>query len=153
MSKTSKQFLDMRDEPEVINLPNKMNHSEMDRLAKMIASKVDEGEENALPIYFKIDFLIKALQKAMKAIKEQSLDEAGKYSKEDTLLDINFRTSEGKTMYDFSNNPEWVILNDKMKAIEKQMKSPHDVLGEGGEIIPKAVKTYSKASITITYKK
>ncbi len=127
----------------------------IETLANTITGEVENGNENAGELYLKIDFLKKALDKAMKEIKEGAIEELAKYDKGQTLGGVEFSVQEkGKPSY--KHHEDWQKKKEELTAIEADMKaaakSGNNIVTEDGEIIPPAIYSYS-TSITPTYPK
>jgi hypothetical protein len=102
---------------------------------RVLAQK--QGQEdvsllNAADLLITIKKLEEYLKAYKDAVKFEGIDELEQVTETD-----NFRIAKGvTTRYDYSNNPSWVELSDKIKAHEaflKSLKSPlHELNDETG---------------------
>lgn len=141
------------------NLPiviNGLSKTEITALSDKIIQSVEQGVENSGELYIKLDFLKKAIDGAIKGIKEDALVELKKYDKGQSLMAVEFTISErGRASYD--HNPVWVAKKEQLTEIEDDMKladkTNNSIVSEvTGEIIPPAQYTYSEV-ITPKYPK
>jgi hypothetical protein len=111
----------------VLSLDN-LSKEYLQSVASDIAKSVYEGNEYALPTYIKAKGLEEIAKSIQESIKEAAIDEAQDYRKDEKVLGCEFLIKATPTTYDFSNNDEWVHLNNEInrlkalqKDIEKQM--------------------------------
>jgi hypothetical protein len=72
----------------------------IETLANIMVSEVVNGNEDPGELYIKLDFLKKALDKAMKEIKEGAIEELAKYDKGQTLGGVEFSVQDkGRASY------------------------------------------------------
>jgi hypothetical protein len=125
----------------------------IETLANTMVSEVLNGNENPGELYIKLDFLKKALDKAMKEIKEGAIEELAKYDKGQTLGGVEFSVQD-KGRASYNHHEAWQKKKEELTAIETDMKaaakSGNNIVTEDGEIIPPAMYAYS-TSITPTY--
>ena len=141
------------------NLPieiERLSKEEITALSERISSAVSDGLEDSGKLYIKLDFLKRAIDGAIKTIKEDASTELKKYDKGQTLMGVEFNITEtGKASYD--HNPIWVEAKLQLTAIEEDMKIASKtnstvVDDETGEVVPPARYTYSER-ITPKYPK
>jgi hypothetical protein len=111
----------------VLSLDN-LSKAYLQSVASDIAKSVYEGNEYALPTYIKAKGLEEIAKSIQESIKEAAIDDAQDYRKDEKVLGCEFLIKATPTTYDFSNNNEWVHLNNEInrlkalqKDIEKQM--------------------------------
>jgi hypothetical protein len=111
----------------VLSLDN-LSKEYLQSVASDIAKSVYDGNEYALPTYIKAKGLEEIAKSIQESIKEAAIDEAQDYRKDEKVLGCEFLIKSTPTTYDFSNNDEWVNLNNEInrlkalqKDIEKQM--------------------------------
>ena len=96
-----------------------------------------------------------------KTIKDVAIDEATKYGADDKVLGVGFATKSTPTQYDFSNDAEWVLLNDKITKLKEQIKEIEgkmilamnyaEMVDETGVVItPAKVKKAGGTTLSIT---
>lgn len=105
-----------------------ISKSGLAKVASQVIEPVMEGKVDALETFIKAKGLLEIATNVMDGVKEEALNEASKYSKEDKILGCGFLVKSVANTYDYSNNEEWVILNEKInelkvlqKEIEKKM--------------------------------
>jgi hypothetical protein len=119
---------------------------------------VENGQLNPLEVFAKVKEVEKISADVKKRVEESAMQEAESHDgKTFTYRGYKFTKTEGRRMFDFSNNPEWVKLRDKIKAIEEAgknaAKSNHLLVDEEtGEVIIKPIVTYSKPSLSSSRK-
>jgi len=133
-----------------------LSKTEINALSTRIVDSVAQGVENAGELYVKLDFLKKTIDKSIKEIKSEAVEELSKYDKGQSLMGVEI-TIANKASYSYKHNPEWVAKKAELTAIENEMKmaakSINSILNEDtGEIIPPAIATYSD-SVTPKYPK
>lgn len=148
MGKTGNDFLELRANEESKFL--KTDTSDLFKVLNNIRDMVLNGEMEGLGAWIKFNELDKHLKEIMSEIKENAVEMAEQY-KGQLYMGYIPEITERKT-YDYSEIPEWVELDKKIKEIEQKAKSLYFVTkGEDsvnpqtGEVLQSAkVKSVSK---------
>lgn len=132
--------------------------------ANTIVKDVFSGNLCPLETYIKSKAISDVAASICKDIKEEAISEADKYSSEDKVLGVTFTSKNLSNTYDFSDNPEWNIMKDRldelkttMKVIEGQMIQAMNyaemVDKDGVVIIPAKIKKHGGTTIQINIPK
>jgi len=132
--------------------------------ANTIIKDVFSGNLCPLETYIKSKAISDVAASICKDIKEEAISEAEKYSSEEKVLGVTFTSKNLANTYDFSDNPEWNIMKEKldelkitMKVIEGQMIQAMDyaemVDKDGVVITPAKIKKHGGSTIAITIPK
>jgi len=138
--------------------PSKAN---INVVSKQLAETVKHGNADPIEFAIRLKFIKECLDASMALIQDDLIKAIGNGT---TLYGAKLKVAEKGTKYDYSNNEQWIELEnqikplrDKQKVIEEQMKSASKngksfVDEETGEIIRPAIKK-STTSIEITLSK
>jgi hypothetical protein len=95
------------------------------KVANQVIEPVMAGEVDALHTFIKAKGLLEIATAILDGVKEEALNEASKYSKEDKILGCGFLVKSVANTYDYSNNEEWVRINEQineLKAVQKEIE-------------------------------
>lgn len=102
--------------------PGKISKESIAVKAKEVSDEVMEGNMCPLETYIKAKAVSDVAAGICKTIKDSAIDEANKYGADDKVLGVGFATKSTPTQYDFSDDAEWVLLNDKITQLKAQQK-------------------------------
>lgn len=145
----------------------------LERVSDGIVSGVFSGDDNPLGVYIKAKALSTLADNVISAIKTEALDEAKKYSKDDSsMLGVDFVVKSGSVKYSFDHDldclemiAEIESLQDQMSLIQNKLKARQKMMIEAtkyaqlvddvtGEVIPPAViEGYGQDVLTINIPK
>lgn len=115
-----------------------------------------EGEVNPLKIKIACKTAIEYFSQIDAGIKDAALTEAAKFGKSTELLNAKIEVRNTATTYDYSNDPVWVELKNKIKEREKLMvqalKTKGILFDEEGIEVPKAIEKGGVESVFISIK-
>lgn len=141
---------------EIMGVPTRnLTQADIDGIAEYLTTPVKDGRINPLDAAIRIRIFKDAFDKAFKMIEYEISAEVDKYGKggADFGNFIITKRNGGDTAK-FDHYDEWVKLNDKIKAIEAQMKSVAKnglvAFDSEGNEIPAAKLTPKKDSIVFT---
>ena len=95
------------------------------KVASQVIEPVMAGSVDALQTFIKAKGLLEIATVILEGVKEEALNEAAKYSKEDKVLGCGFLVKSVANTYDYSNNEEWSIINEQineLKALQKEIE-------------------------------
>lgn len=95
------------------------------KVASQVIEPVMSGSVDALQTFIKAKGLLEIATVILEGVKEEALNEAAKYSKEDKVLGCGFLVKSVANTYDYSNNEEWSIINEQineLKALQKEIE-------------------------------
>lgn len=156
-------------EPGNLPVPSKLNAS---KFHESIKAKIMESGEGLFEYLTFLKFCDKLAEEISgnqykegdKEFKEYARTEIAKYDKSHTLPSgVKFELAETGAKYDFSHNPKWVEMKEKLDAMKAEMKGFEDLLkkipagkeifdGETGDKLIGPAKT-STSSYKITLPK
>lgn len=99
-----------------------ISKSGLANVALQAIQPVIDGEVDALETFIKAKGLLEIASNVMEGVKDDAIKEASKYSKEDTLLGCGFLVKSVANTYDYSNNDEWVRLNEQINKLKAEQK-------------------------------
>jgi hypothetical protein len=110
------------------------------KVASQVIEPVMAGEVDALQTFIKAKGLLEIATVILEGVKEEALNEAAKYSKEDKVLGCGFLVKSVANTYDYSNNEEWSIINEQinqLKAVQKEIEKKMVVAMGYSEMVDK----------------
>lgn len=137
---------------QLITNTTQFTKTEISKIANDFVNKINEGHDKPLDIAIQLNYLEGLVKETKEKLKETINEELAKYSeKEITVLGAKIVKCAVKTEYDYSNNAEWVKLNEAAekaiaarKALEEQLKKIPEgkslVNEETGEITAAPIK-------------
>jgi hypothetical protein len=129
---------------------------------KIIRQEAENGNRSALSAYILLRRMLEDLTADAEAVKELAIREhQERHSSEEVTIDgAVVKKHPGRAMYDYKGIQQWVLQNQKLKAIEDKAKYAAQVaVSKGGqvvdedtgEIIEPAKVTYTKDSISVSF--
>lgn len=130
-------------------------------IASSVISNVMEGNVDALHEYIKAKALAELSSIIVEGLKSEAMSEADNYHKDETVLGCTIAIKGTPAIYDFSTDPEWVIIQEKISTLKKEAKIREDkmidalkysnVVDENGEeIVKPLIKKESGTTLSIT---
>jgi CRISPR/Cas system CSM-associated protein Csm3 (group 7 of RAMP superfamily) len=111
-------------------IPTKM---EVANQASKLIEQVKEGEVSAMMVYAIMTALEKVASDVKKGIMENVLTEHERYGeKTTTAYGVTYERCEVGVKYDYSEDEEWLMLEDNIKAIRTEQKARELILKETG---------------------
>jgi hypothetical protein len=144
-----------------VNEPAVLTKKELGDKAQVIINKVRGGEVNALDAFLAAKAMEKVSKTIQEAIKDESVTEAMKYSKDERLkFGAKFQVTEGRTMFDYEADDEYKRLKDALafrkglldQAIQGKEKGLTISVPDTGEVVlPPPVKGGTETTISVTF--
>ena len=130
---------------------------------KIIRQEAENGNRSALGSYILLRRMLDELTADVEAVKELAVREhQERHGSEEVIIDgAVVKKHPGRAMYDYKGIQQWVLQQQKLKAIEDKAKYAAQVaVSKGGqvvdedtgEIIAPAKVTYTKDSISVSFK-
>lgn len=127
-------------------------------VASELVQNVEDGQEKPLRGYATLESTIKFLTECKNQIKDAAITEAERHNEKTfTEAGFEFQLKEGRRNWSFSNCDSWKQTNNKLKAIERELKGAYEAMQSGervvanndtGEIeVPQL--TFSKPSLSV----
>lgn len=129
-----------------------------------IVGEVNDGFLCPLETYIKSKAISDVATSICKEIKELAIDEASKYSSEDTVLGVGFSTKNLASTYDFSHDAEWIEINVEISELKAKIKEHEGKMilamnysemidDDGVVVIPAKVKKAGGTTLAISIPK
>jgi hypothetical protein len=107
--------------------------TEVANQAGKLIEQVKEGEVEAMRVYAMMTALEKVASDVKKGILENVLTEHERYGeKTTTVFGATYERCEVGAKYDYSEDKEWLMLGENIKAIRTEQKSRELILKETG---------------------
>lgn len=140
-----------------------LNKESITTKANELVKQVEEGYVNPLNAYIKVKYMEELAKTTTKKLKDLAIDEAYKYTESRqgiSLYGADVKVRNGAGRWKFDHIPEWVALNEQIKALEEKYKTAYKMDKAGdifltaeGEIVPKAHYTEYAETISVRLKK
>lgn len=123
-----------------------------------IVAAVKEGEIDPLKAYASFKGIGNTVKDATPELEKEAMIEADKYGKTFQLNGVEFAFRNGSQTLDYGKDPVWVELKEKLDARQELLKVAFKQKGvfyddEGIEIPKVPVKTFTKDSLSVSFKK
>lgn len=104
-----------------VEIPSK---TEIKNVVEQAVSRIKEEDDQYLDRYLQAKAMEDISKGIQEAIKKDAIEEAEKLlnDKVEKYLGCTISIKNGATKYDYSDNPEWVKLNEDMVAIKNRLK-------------------------------
>lgn len=107
--------------------------TEVAKQASKLIEQVKEGEVEAMRVYAMMTALEKVASDVKKGIMENVLTEHERYGEKTTIAyGITYERCEVGVKYDYSEDEEWLMLEENIKAIRTEQKARELILKETG---------------------
>jgi hypothetical protein len=151
MLKSKEIFMEMREEEIVLIYKSDFTKKHAQAKGKELVEKIlDEGlmkKEDALVNLIRICEVLNTAKDTLKdALPNEKI----------THLGVEITPMNGRKIYNFTENTEWVELNEKIKKLEKQLKNSANIKdaiydAETGAEIEKVSISNAKSSLIIKF--
>ena len=113
-----------------------------------------QWDDKPLEGYIRLRAFLSIIERGMEKLKGFALEEARKYKGDNDMAGATFRHTEGKRMFDYSNDSVWRDLKEKLKAREEFLKGIKTEMADTntGEICQPPIVKYASDSININFK-
>jgi hypothetical protein len=107
--------------------------TEVANQASKLIEQVKEGEVEAMRVYAMMTALEKVASDVKKGIMENVLTEHERYGEKTTTVHgATYERCEVGVKYDYSEDEEWLMLEENIKAIRTEQKARELILKETG---------------------
>lgn len=124
-----------------------------------IVAAVKEGDVDALKAYASFKGIANTLKDATPELEKEAMAEASKYAgRTFSANGVEFSFRNGSQTLDYGKDPVWLDLKEKMDERQELLKTAFKQKGafydeEGIEIPRVPVKSYTKDSLSVSFKK
>ena len=143
------------------DLPRNLTKERINEYRQMLSKPVADGDEGALSTYVKLTVFKKAIEDALKDIKEDAIEDAEKCKlpQDRRIHGVDFQLRDGALKLDYSGDQIWKDLNCQIKILEKRRKErekelKHTYLNpdEHGDLGNASFKDKNSMSIVLYFK-
>lgn len=99
-----------------------MSKSELTKMGEMLVNNFDESSKNPLQMLAFVSKMKTMLDTIEKGLTEKSMNELHQYNGKHFAFGIDFQIAEVGTKYDYSENSEWVKIQDQINELETKRK-------------------------------
>ena len=151
MSKSSKNFLEQRENESLPIVKQSLNKGTLNAQIQNIVNSVDGGNTNPLEAFIFLNFMQKVADAAKKQLLDDAISEAEKYpEKETSLYEAVVTVKNGAGRYKY---PDYIKeAQEQHKAAYKAKKDGNTIVDDNGEIIEPAEFTPGRTILNIKFK-
>ena len=144
----------------MLTLPTNIDKAEIEAFVNHITAEVMDGHVDPLSVHIRCKAVVKALEAIIELTEEVAKDSAATYGKgEFKFHGASVQLREPRDMPDFSQDPAWVELNDRLKARQELIKTAFKMASTAaivdpntGEVVPVVPVKPAKTSLTVTFR-
>ncbi len=135
---------------------NELSKSNISKLSEMLIEPFESGEKTAIEMDMQLKFVEETVKQAREKINgfvtQSNIDkgleiEGCKVSRREGYAQLNYE--DDKTYLQLKT-----LLAERKELLDSAFKSNHNIVTDEGEVIPKvSVKSYTKDSVSYTFKK
>ncbi len=135
---------------------NELSKSNISKLSEMLIEPFESGEKTAIEMDIQLKFVEETVKQAREKINgfvtQSNIDkgleiEGCKVSRREGYAQLNYE--DDKTYLQLKT-----LLAERKELLDSAFKSNHNIVTDDGEVIPKvSVKSYTKDSVSYTFKK
>jgi hypothetical protein len=119
-----------------------------------------DGNVDPLSVHIRCKAVVKALESIIERTEELAKDTAATYGKgEFKFHGASVQLREPRDMPDFTQDPTWVELNERIKARQELIKTAFKMASTAaivdpntGEVVPVVPVKPAKTTLTVTFK-
>ena len=135
---------------------NELSKSNILTLSEKLIEPFEKGEKTAIEMDMQLKFIEETIKQARANINSYVTS-----SNIEKGLEINgckISRKEGYAQLNYEDDPEYLriktLLAERKELLDSAFKSTHNIVTDDGEVIPKvSVKSYTKDSVSYTFKK
>lgn len=144
----------------MLTLPTNIDKAEIEAFVNHITAEVMDGHVDPLSVHIRCKAVVKALEAIIELTEEVAKDTAATYGKgEFKFHGASVQLREPRDMPDFSQDPAWVELNDRLKARQELIKTAFKMASTAaivdpntGEVVPVVPVKPAKTTLTVTFR-
>lgn len=144
----------------MLTLPTNIDKADIDAFVSHITAQVFDGEIDPLSVHIRCKAVVKALEAIIERTEEVAKDAAALYGKgEFKFSGASVQLREPRDMPDFTQDPVWVELNERIKARQELIKTAFKMASTAaivdpntGEVVPVVPVKPAKTTLTVTFR-
>ena len=144
----------------MLTLPTNIDKAEIEAFVNHVTAEVIEGNVDPLSVHIRCKAVVKALEAIIELTEEVAKDTAATYGKgEFKFHGASVQLREPRDMPDFSQDPAWVELNERIKARQELIKTAFKMASTAaivdpntGEVVPVVPVKPAKTTLTVTFR-
>ena len=144
----------------MLTLPTTIDKAEIEAFVNHVTAEVMEGHVDPLSVHIRCKAVVKALEAIIELTEEVAKDSAATYGKgEFKFHGASVQLREPRDMPDFTQDPAWVELNERIKARQELIKTAFKMASTAaivdpntGEVVPVVPVKPAKTTLTVTFR-
>ena len=144
----------------MLTLPTNIDKAEIEACVNHVTAEVMDGHVDPLSVHIRCKAVVKALEAIIELTEEVAKDTAATYGKgEFKFHGASVQLREPRDMPDFSQDPGWVELNERIKARQELIKTAFKMASTAaivdpntGEVVPVVPVKPAKTTLTVTFR-
>ena len=144
----------------MLTLPTNIDRAEIEAFVNHVTAEVMDGHVDPLSVHIRCKAVVKALEAIIELTEEVAKDSAATYGKgEFKFHGASVQLREPRDMPDFTQDPTWVELNERIKARQELIKTAFKMASTAaivdpntGEVVPVLPMKPNKTTLTVTFK-
>ena len=144
----------------MLTLPTNIDKAEIEAFVNHVTAEVMDGHVDPLSVHIRCKAVVKALEAIIELTEEVAKDTAATYGKgEFKFHGASVQLREPRDMPDFSQDPAWVELNERIKARQELIKTAFKMASTAsivdpntGEVVPVVPVKPAKTTLTVTFR-
>ena len=144
----------------MLTLPTNIDKAEIEAFVNHVTAEVMEGHVDPLSVHIRCKAVVKALEAIIELTEEVAKDSAATYGKgEFKFHGASVQLREPRDMPDFTQDPGWVELNERIKARQELIKTAFKMASTAaivdpntGEVVPVVPVKPAKTTLTVTFR-
>jgi hypothetical protein len=144
----------------MLTLPTNIDKAEIEAFVNHVTAEVMDGHVDPLSVHIRCKAVVKALEAIIELTEEVAKDSAATYGKgEFKFHGASVQLREPRDMPDFSQDPAWVELNERIKARQELIKTAFKMASTAaivdpntGEVVPVVPVKPAKTTLTVTFR-
>ena len=144
----------------MLTLPTNIDKAEIEAFVNHVTAEVMDGHVDPLSVHIRCKAVVKALEAIIELTEEVAKDTAATYGKgEFKFHGASVQLREPRDMPDFTQDPAWVELNERIKARQELIKTAFKMASTAaivdpntGEVVPVVSVKPAKTTLTVTFR-
>ena len=144
----------------MLTLPTNIDRAEIEAFVNHVTAEVMDVHVDPLSVHIRCKAVVKALEAIIELTEEVAKDTAATYGKgEFKFHGASVQLREPRDMPDFTQDPAWVELNERIKARQELIKTAFKMASTAaivdpntGEVVPVVPVKPSKTTLTVTFR-
>ena len=144
----------------MLTLPTNIDKAEIEAFVNHVTAEVMDGHVDPLSVHIRCKAVVKALEAIIELTEEVAKDTAATYGKgEFKFHGASVQLREPRDMPDFTQDPAWVELNERIKARQELIKTAFKMASTAaivdpntGEVVPIVPVKPAKTTLTVTFR-